>query len=109
METRVTKEAVFLRKLSGRIHEFLRERTHRILTYLLSRKYDTVKLVYYRHEYKGFISGQQWFGYISLVITDMEYKRQNRLVFERKGKLGAHVMKRVAAGAHLPTPWLFEP
>ena len=29
----------------------------------------------------------------------------------RKGKLGArlHAMKRVAAGAHLPTPWLFEP
>ena len=22
--------------------------------------------------------------------------------------LGAHAMKRVAAGAHLPTPWLFE-
>ena len=26
-----------------------------------------------------------------------------------KGKLGANAMKRVAAGAHLPTPWLFEP
>ena len=25
-----------------------------------------------------------------------------------KGKLGAYAMKRVAAGAHLPTPWLFE-
>ena len=24
-----------------------------------------------------------------------------------EGKLGANVMKRVAAGAHLPTPWLF--
>ena len=23
--------------------------------------------------------------------------------------LGAHAMERVAAGAHLPTPWLFEP
>ena len=23
--------------------------------------------------------------------------------------LGANAMKRVAAGAHLPTPWLFEP
>ena len=22
---------------------------------------------------------------------------------------GAHAIKRVAAGAHLPTPWLFEP
>ena len=28
---------------------------------------------------------------------------------EEKGKLGAYAMKRVAAGAHLPTPWLFEP
>ena len=26
-----------------------------------------------------------------------------------KGKLRANAMKRVAAGAHLPTPWLFEP
>ena len=28
---------------------------------------------------------------------------------EGKGKLGANAMKRVAAGAHLPTPWIFEP
>ena len=27
----------------------------------------------------------------------------------KKGKLGTYAMKRVAAGAHLPTPWLFEP
>ena len=26
-----------------------------------------------------------------------------------KRKVGALAMKRVAAGAHLPTPWLFEP
>ena len=26
-----------------------------------------------------------------------------------KGKLGPHAMKRVAADAHLPTPWFFEP
>ena len=26
-----------------------------------------------------------------------------------RGKLGANAMKRVAAGAHLPTPWLLEP
>ena len=25
-----------------------------------------------------------------------------------KGKLGAYAMKRVAAGAYHPTPWLFE-
>ena len=28
---------------------------------------------------------------------------------QKKRKLGANAMKRVAAGAHLPTPWLFEP
>ena len=28
---------------------------------------------------------------------------------KRKGKLGANAMKCVAAGAHLPTPWFFEP
>ena len=27
----------------------------------------------------------------------------------KKEKLGTNAMKRVAAGAHLPTPWLFEP
>ena len=27
---------------------------------------------------------------------------------KRKEKLGAQALKRVAAGAHLPTPWLFE-
>ena len=28
---------------------------------------------------------------------------------KEEGKLGAQATKRVAAGAHLPTPWLFEP
>ena len=28
---------------------------------------------------------------------------------EGKGKLDAHAIKGVAAGAHLPTHWLFEP
>ena len=27
---------------------------------------------------------------------------------KEKGKLGPYAMKRVAGGAHLPTPWLFE-
>ena len=33
------------------------------------------------------------------------------LVYDKKkeGKLRAYVMKRVAAGADLPTPWLFAP
>ena len=30
-------------------------------------------------------------------------------VRKEKKKVVAHVMKRVAAGAHLPTLWLFEP
>ena len=28
---------------------------------------------------------------------------------EKKGRLGTNAMKRIAAGAHLPTPWLVEP
>ena len=38
-------------------------------------------------------------------------KRINRdwVVEKSKGKLGAYAMKRVAAGAHLPISWLFEP
>ena len=28
---------------------------------------------------------------------------------KEKAKLGAYAMKRVVAGAHFPTPWLFEP
>ena len=31
------------------------------------------------------------------------------LIGSWKKKVGANAMKRVAAGAHLPTPWLFEP
>ena len=30
-------------------------------------------------------------------------------LISRNEKLGTHIIKRVAAGAHLPTPWLFEP
>ena len=32
-----------------------------------------------------------------------------RAAIDKKRKLGANALKRVAAGAHLPTPWLFEP
>ena len=28
---------------------------------------------------------------------------------QRIGRLGVYAMERVAAGAHTPTPWLFEP
>ena len=31
------------------------------------------------------------------------------LAKEGREKLGTNAMKRVAAGAHLPNPWLFEP
>ena len=37
----------------------------------------------------------------NLVITDFVQGKEQE-------KLGANVVKRVAAGAHLPTPWLFE-
>ena len=42
-------------------------------------------------------------------VTDSHNTMTNRPPPEKKGKLGAYAMKRVAAGAYLPTPWLFEP
>ena len=30
-------------------------------------------------------------------------------MFSKEGKFGAYAMKRIAASAHLPTSWLFEP
>ena len=44
---------------------------------------------------------------VVMLLSALECKRGSSE--ERKGKLGANAMKRVAAGAHLPTPWLFEP
>ena len=49
----------------------------------------------------------------SLKICDklilLTMKQSNLLTIEQsKRKLGAHAMKRIAAGAHLSTPWLFE-
>ena len=40
---------------------------------------------------------------------DTIYSKENDHSRGGKGKLGAYAMERVAAGAHLPTPWLFEP
>ena len=37
------------------------------------------------------------------------YRDIETTVKEKEGKLGAYAMKRVAAGAHLPTPRFFEP
>ena len=47
-----------------------------------------------------------------LQMTTTEYvlhSMDTHIEKEGKGKLGTYAMKRVAAGAHLPTPWLFEP
>ena len=37
------------------------------------------------------------------------WKKNGRKKKKKKGKLEAYAMKRVTAGAHLSTPWLFEP
>ena len=43
----------------------------------------------------------------SMIVLFIELRpRESGL---KKGKLGTNAMKRVAAGAHLPTPWLSEP
>ena len=43
------------------------------------------------------------------VISNNIYKLFIRnLMSRKKGKLGAHAIKRIATGAHLPIPWLFE-
>ena len=41
-------------------------------------------------------------------MTPLPYDPKVRIIEKEKGKLGAYAMKRVAAGAHLSTPWLFE-
>ena len=38
-----------------------------------------------------------------------QFTASNQISAKGKRKLGAYAIKRVAAGAHLPTPWLFEP
>ena len=35
--------------------------------------------------------------------------KQSEGIRRKRGKLAAYARKRVAAGAHLPSPWLFEP
>ena len=41
------------------------------------------------------------------LISKIRRKWTITFLKEKEGKLGANAMKRVAAGAHLPTPWLF--
>ena len=43
---------------------------------------------------------------IYIYPRDSEFKKSKKII--GKGKLGAYAVKRVAARAHLPTPWLFE-
>ena len=46
---------------------------------------------------------------------EKDFNKELKMIIEfnsrmkEKGKLEANAMKRVAAGADLPTPWLFEP
>ena len=40
---------------------------------------------------------------------EKKYEETPKYIMEGKGKLGAHAIKRVAAGAHFPSLWLFEP
>ena len=42
-------------------------------------------------------------------VRYIEILTQIRYIGKRKENLGANAVKRVAAAAHLPTPWLFEP
>ena len=53
--------------------------------------------------------GVTWCNLFGLDCTNYVYIIVCCLLLEKKKKLGAYAMKRVAAGAHLPTPWLFEP
>ena len=41
--------------------------------------------------------------------VDAPFYTSGHVLRMKKGKLGANATKRVAAGAHLPTYWLFEP
>ena len=47
--------------------------------------------------------------YGCILIVIFHHFNGTRVLDCRKGEDGAHAVKRVAAGAHLPTPWLFEP
>ena len=44
-------------------------------------------------------------GLFGLFVYSYTFERKSK----KKGKLGAYAMKREAAGAHHPTPWVFEP
>ena len=45
---------------------------------------------------------------MSVELMMFQYSAIGGINEKRKGKLGAYAMRRVAAGADLPTPWLFE-
>ena len=52
--------------------------------------------------------GSHWYGSVSLQ-KELESYQGKVVLMVLVPKLGAYAMKRVAAGAHLPTPWFFEP
>ena len=45
---------------------------------------------------------------VLLGVSETTHAR-NEKAGKGKRKFGAYTMKRVAAGVHLPTPWVFEP
>ena len=47
--------------------------------------------------------------WIFLLFVSMKRGYWWAICSRKKRKVGANAMKRVAAGAHLPTSWLFEP
>ena len=42
------------------------------------------------------------------ILLTLRTPTERRRTKKEKRKVGVHAMKRVAAGAHLPTPWLFD-
>ena len=48
-------------------------------------------------------------AYREICMVYMSRKGKEKTMKGKKEKLGVNAMKRVAAGAHFPTPWLFEP
>ena len=52
------------------------------------------------------VNGFQWYGKICRIKICYSCLRRRK---RKNRKLGALASKRVAAAAHLPTPWLFEP
>ena len=64
------------------------------------------------HLVTSFTGGRLFRGLEEIIVKTIPLSATTHslhIVIGKKGKLGANAMKRVAAGADLPTPWLFEP